>query len=88
MKIDWVGRPSWQAQLSGIKTWMLVPPPECEHCCKSLNITVDTGDISKYNKVLHQHVHYVYSMYIMYTACTLCIQYACLSHYDKLVITM
>ncbi|KAJ7362086.1 hypothetical protein OS493_013177 [Desmophyllum pertusum] len=29
--LDMVNRPSWQAQLSGQKTWTLIPPPECEH---------------------------------------------------------
>ena len=40
-------RPSWQAQLSGKKVWTLVPPPECEHVCSTLNVTVHKGDISK-----------------------------------------
>ena len=42
-----VQRPSWQAQLSGQKIWTLVPPPECEHVCRSLQVTVTKGDISK-----------------------------------------
>ncbi|XP_065065803.1 bifunctional arginine demethylase and lysyl-hydroxylase psr-1-like isoform X2 [Rhopilema esculentum] len=45
MHIDYVGRPSWQAQISGKKTWTLVPPPECEAVCRSLAITVNKGDI-------------------------------------------
>ena len=47
LQVDWVEKTSWQAQLSGVKTWLLVPPPECEHVCRSFNVTVDTGDISK-----------------------------------------
>ena len=46
-QIDWVGRPSWQAQLSGTKTWTLAPPPECENDCSLFNVTVHTGDISE-----------------------------------------
>ena len=47
MQIDMVELPSWQAQLSGKKTWTLTPPPECEHVCQPFNITVNRGDISK-----------------------------------------
>lgn len=43
--IDSVGLPTWQAQLSGTKTWTLLPLPECEHKCDSINITVEQGDI-------------------------------------------
>jgi len=43
--LDMVIRPSWQAQLSGKKVWTLVPPPECEHVCSTLNVTVHKGDI-------------------------------------------
>ncbi len=39
-------RPSWQAQISGSKTWHLLPPPECEKECTAINITVQKGDIS------------------------------------------
>ncbi|XP_003382910.1 PREDICTED: uncharacterized protein LOC100641282 [Amphimedon queenslandica] len=45
LHIDFVGRVSWQAQLSGKKTWTLAPPPECETTCSTFNVTVDTGDI-------------------------------------------
>ncbi|XP_054159823.1 uncharacterized protein LOC128958033 [Oppia nitens] len=45
MHLDYVQRPSWQAQVSGSKTWHLLPPPECEPQCKPINITVQTGDI-------------------------------------------
>ena len=43
-----MGLPTWQAQLSGTKTWTLIPLPECEHKCDSINITVEQGDISKF----------------------------------------
>ena len=47
LQIDSVGEPSWQAQISGTKTWTLVPPIECELVCVSFNVTVRRGDISK-----------------------------------------
>lgn len=47
IQIDMVELPSWQAQLSGKKTWTLTPPPECEHVCQPFNVTVNRGDISK-----------------------------------------
>lgn len=43
--LDYVQRPSWQAQISGRKTWTLVPAPECEATCHSMNVTVEKGDI-------------------------------------------
>lgn len=44
--LDYVLRPSWQAQIRGVKTWTLVPPPECESVCvPSLKVTVRPGDI-------------------------------------------
>lgn len=43
--LDNVGHPSWQAQLSGKKTWILIPPPECESVCHNLQVTMYTGDI-------------------------------------------
>lgn len=42
-----VQRPSWQAQLSGQKMWTLIPPPECEHVCKTVQVTMQKGEISK-----------------------------------------
>jgi len=45
MHIDYVHRPSWQAQISGKKTWTLVPPPECEAVCSTIRIDVNKGDI-------------------------------------------
>ncbi|XP_058943932.2 bifunctional arginine demethylase and lysyl-hydroxylase JMJD6-like [Pocillopora verrucosa] len=43
--IDMVQRPSWQAQLSGQKMWTLIPPPECEHVCKTVQVTMQKGEI-------------------------------------------
>ncbi|CAH1794438.1 unnamed protein product [Owenia fusiformis] len=43
--LDYVQRPSWQAQIKGRKSWTLVPVPECEHVCVPMNITVEKGDI-------------------------------------------
>ncbi|XP_038067685.1 uncharacterized protein LOC119737419 [Patiria miniata] len=43
--LDNVAKPSWQAQLSGKKTWTLLPLPECENICHELKVTVNTGDI-------------------------------------------
>ena len=41
-------RPSWQAQISGKKSWKLIPPAECESVCTSLNVTMNSGDIGKF----------------------------------------
>ncbi|KAL3876866.1 hypothetical protein ACJMK2_034649 [Sinanodonta woodiana] len=43
--LDYVQRPSWQAQIVGKKTWSLLPVPECEHICHEINATMETGDI-------------------------------------------
>ncbi|KAG8236753.1 hypothetical protein J437_LFUL015582, partial [Ladona fulva] len=43
--LDYVSRPSWQAQISGSKTWRLIPPPECEDVCTEFSVTVNAGDI-------------------------------------------
>ncbi|EFX70218.1 hypothetical protein DAPPUDRAFT_300533 [Daphnia pulex] len=47
LHIDYVLRPSWQAQISGNKLWQLVPPPECEfnEFCHTFNFTAEKGDI-------------------------------------------
>lgn len=47
--LDYVMRPSWQAQISGRKSWRLIPPPECEDVCPSMSITVNPGDIIMIN---------------------------------------
>ncbi|KAK7082083.1 hypothetical protein SK128_018491 [Halocaridina rubra] len=43
--LDYVQRPSWQAQVSGTKTWHFRPVPECQHTCQSFSATVKKGDI-------------------------------------------
>ncbi|CAN8002200.1 unnamed protein product [Ixodes hexagonus] len=48
--LDYVQRPSWQAQIRGTKTWTLLPPPECEEVCvRSLTVTVRPGDLVMLN---------------------------------------
>jgi len=47
LKLDYVQRPSWQAQISGRKRWTLLPTPECEHKCTSFSVTVNKGEMSK-----------------------------------------
>ena len=48
LQIDDVELPSWQAQIRGTKKWTLEPPPECYLQCKSLNVIVHPGEISKF----------------------------------------
>ncbi|XP_014674984.1 PREDICTED: uncharacterized protein LOC106815073 [Priapulus caudatus] len=45
MHVDAVGNPSWQAQISGSKTWTLQPPPECYTECREMEVTVHPGEI-------------------------------------------
>jgi len=46
MHIDYVRRPSWQAQLSGRKRWTLRPPPDCEDVCPDqVTFTINPGDL-------------------------------------------
>ncbi|XP_002155363.1 uncharacterized protein LOC100211992 isoform X1 [Hydra vulgaris] len=46
MHIDYVNRPSWQAQVKGKKTWYIEPPPECESVCPMhLQATMEPSDI-------------------------------------------
>ncbi|XP_039965930.1 uncharacterized protein LOC126757515 [Bactrocera neohumeralis] len=56
MHIDNVRLPSWQAQLSGSKRWLLAPPPECYFKCKRFDTIVRKGDIIVLdtNKWYHQ----------------------------------
>lgn len=38
--------PTWQAQISGAKTWYLRPPPECAGVCKTeLQADLHKGDM-------------------------------------------
>jgi len=46
-QLDYISRIMWQAQLIGLKHWKLLPPPECDHICSSLEVTVQPGDICK-----------------------------------------
>lgn len=46
-QVDNVGLPSWQAQLKGQKKWEIAPPPECYFQCKSFEVIVQPGEISK-----------------------------------------
>jgi len=44
--IDNVDQSSWQAQISGVKSWLLRPPPECWwQCHGDMETTVYPGDI-------------------------------------------
>ncbi|KAK6632697.1 hypothetical protein RUM43_013467 [Polyplax serrata] len=45
MHLDYISRLMWQAQIIGRKTWKLVPPPECDHICNKMSVTVEPGDI-------------------------------------------
>ncbi|RWS31396.1 F-box protein-like protein [Leptotrombidium deliense] len=45
LHLDYVQRPSWQAQISGSKRWRLMPSPECESQCNEFEVTVNEGDI-------------------------------------------
>ena len=54
--IDNVDLSSWQAQLSGVKTWFLKPPPECSWWCPGpLETTLYPGDILVLNTNIWQH---------------------------------
>lgn len=48
LQLDYISRLMWQAQLMGRKTWKLVPPPECDSVCSKMSVTVEAGDIGKY----------------------------------------
>lgn len=48
----------WQAQIIGRKTWKLVPPPECDHVCNRMSVTVEAGDIGEYAQyILYLDLH-------------------------------
>ena len=66
-QLDYVERPSWQAQISGQKTWQLVPSPECEAICHSFNVTVHKGDISMF--CLHYFVCVCVCVYVCVWEC-------------------
>ncbi|XP_062620012.1 uncharacterized protein LOC134281590 [Saccostrea cucullata] len=58
--LDYVQRPSWQAQISGQKTWTLIPTPECEDVCTELNVTVSKGDIIVLDTNQWYHATYIH----------------------------
>lgn len=58
--LDYVQRPSWQAQISGKKTWTLIPTPECENICHSMNVTVHKGDIIVIDTNQWYHATYIH----------------------------
>ncbi|KAK2165052.1 hypothetical protein LSH36_55g00018 [Paralvinella palmiformis] len=60
MHLDSVTRPSWQAQISGRKTWDLDPPPECLSECHSMSVTVEQGDIFVINTNVWYHGTFVH----------------------------
>lgn len=54
--IDNVDLSSWQAQVSGTKTWLLRPPPECWWACHGdMKAMVSPGDIIVVNTNLWYH---------------------------------
>ena len=32
-------------QIRGRKTWLINPPPDCEHVCRRHSVTVESGDV-------------------------------------------
>jgi len=54
--IDNVDMSSWQAQISGVKTWLLRPPPECWwQCHGDMFTTINPGDIIVVNTNMWFH---------------------------------
>ncbi|XP_059616972.1 uncharacterized protein LOC132261934 isoform X2 [Phlebotomus argentipes] len=45
LHVDNVRLPSWQAQLRGVKEWILAPPPECYYKCSFFSAVVKPGEI-------------------------------------------
>jgi len=37
--------------IAGKKSWKIIPSPECDSVCKTLNATMEKGDISKLTKL-------------------------------------
>jgi len=66
--VDNVNRPSWQAQIKGQKSWMLEPPPECEHVChRHINVTMNVGDIFVVDTNYWYHGTYVHPPHMSIT---------------------
>ncbi|CAH0557002.1 unnamed protein product [Brassicogethes aeneus] len=59
MHVDNVIYPSWQAQLSGRKKWILAPPPECYYKCKEISVIVEPGEIIALNTNRWYHQTFV-----------------------------
>ena len=54
--IDTVDLSSWQAQISGTKSWLLRPPPECWWSCHGdMEVTINPGDIIVVNTNMWYH---------------------------------
>eukprot|EP00794_Sanderia_malayensis_P009011 gene9011-9975_t len=60
MHIDFVDRPSWQAQISGMKTWTLIPTPECENICHEMSVTIKKGEILAIDTNQWYHSTYIH----------------------------
>lgn len=60
LHIDYVKRPSWQAMISGSKTWTLVPSPECQRYCPPMNVTMEVGDILIIDTNMWYHRTYIH----------------------------
>ncbi|TGZ46005.1 uncharacterized protein [Temnothorax longispinosus] len=45
MHLDYISRLMWQAQITGSKTWIVAPTPECDSECKSFKFSVDVTDV-------------------------------------------
>ena len=64
--LDNVNKPSWQAQISGVKEWKLRAPPECRNSYLSnicitdeLRVDLHPGDIIVVNTNWWEHATYV-----------------------------
>ncbi|KAF6041423.1 hypothetical protein EB796_000270 [Bugula neritina] len=58
--IDSVQRPSWQAMIAGKKSWKIIPSPECDSVCKTLNATMEKGDIILVDTNMWYHSTYIH----------------------------
>ncbi|CAL4146506.1 unnamed protein product [Meganyctiphanes norvegica] len=58
--LDYVQRPSWQAQISGTKTWHFRPVVECQKECQPFSVTVYKGDIIFVDTNQWYHMTYIH----------------------------
>lgn len=58
--LDYVQRPSWQAQISGTKTWHFRPVPECQQVCQPFSATINKGDIIFVDTNQWYHTTYIH----------------------------